>query len=153
MKYEIKKHGIWNEPYWKEELKSKKKLFSANTYVYSDLDEMLFKDILRDELDVPDYAINAKNINKEFGFTGNGRKIPEDCIKQIINYYKWRKDLFEKICKMLLNNGAETILNKYGCNEFVLKYDIPAKYNNFSTEEPNYTGGQIEAYIEIRICK
>ena len=152
MTYEIKKYGAWNAPYWKEELKSKK-LFSTNTDVYYDLDEMLFKDILRDELDVPDYEINAKNINKEFGFTYNGKKIPDDCIKQIVNYYKWRKELFEKICKLLLNNGAEALLKKTDCDELTFRYYIPAKYNNFSTEEANYTGGQEAAYLEVAIYR
>lgn len=151
MTFRIKKHGIWNEPYWKEELRSKKTIFSANTYVYTDLDEVLFKDILRDELDVPDYTINAKNINKEFGFTDNGRKIPKDCIRHIINYYKWRKELFEKICKLFLNNGAKALLEKSGCDELTFRYYIPAKYNNFSTEEANYTGGQVEAYLEVAV--
>lgn len=152
MTYEIKKYGAWNSPYWKEELKSKK-LFSTNTDVYYDLDEMLFKDILRDELDVPDYEINAKNINKEFGFTDNGRKIPDDCIKQIVNYYKWRKALYEKICKLLLNNGAEALLKKTGSDELTFRYYIPAKCNNFSTEEADYTGGQEAAYLEVAIYR
>lgn len=152
MTYEIKKYGAFHAPYWKEELKSKK-LFSTNTDVYYDLDETLFKAILRDELDVPDYEINAKNINKEFGFTDNGEKIPNDCIKQIVNYYKWRKGLFEKICKLLLDNGAEALLKKTGCDELTFRYYIPAKYNNFSTEEANYTGGQEAAYLEVAIYR
>lgn len=153
MTFRIKKHGIWNKPYWKDELKCKKKLLNTNTQVYVDLDEMFFKDILRDELDVPDYTINAKNINKEFGFTDNGMKIPEDCIKHIVNYYKWRKELFEKICKLLLNNGAEVLLKNADCDELTFRYYIPAKYNNFSTEEANYTGGQVEAYLEVAIYR
>ena len=75
MTFGIKKYGIWNEPYWKKEINSKKKLFNSSTYTYTDLDATLFKDILRDELDVPDYKINAKNINKEFGFCENIEKI------------------------------------------------------------------------------
>ena len=153
MTFGIKKYGIWNEPYWKEELKSKKTILSANTYEYTNLDVTLFKDILRDELDVPDYEINAKNINKEFGFTDNGKKIPDDCIKQIVNYYKWRKELFDKICKLLLNNGAEALLKQTSCDVLVFRYNIPAKYNNFSTEEADYTGGQEAAYLEVAIYR
>ncbi len=153
MTFGIKNHGVWNAPYWKEELNNRKKLFSKHTFEYTDLDEMLFKDILRDELDVPDYAINAKNINKEFGFTSNGKKIPKECIKKIVNYYKWRKELFEKICKLLLNNNAKALLNDAGCDELTFRYCIPAKYNNFSTEDANYTGGQIEAYLEIGVYR
>lgn len=153
MTFGIKKYGVWNELYWKEELKSKKMILSENTYEYTNLDVTLFKDILRDELDVPDYEINAKNINKEFGFTDNDKKIPADCIKQIVNYYKWRKELFDKICKLLLNNGAEALLKKIGCDELTLRYNIPAKYNNFSTEEADYTGGQEAAYIEVAIYR
>ena len=153
MTFGIKKHGVWNEPYWKEEAKSKKKLFSANTYAYTDLDVALFKDILKDELDVPDYEINAKNINREFGFSDNSKKIPTDCIAHIVNYYKWRKALFERICKLLLNNGAEAMLKNIGCDELTLRYYIPAKYNNFSTEEANYTGSQVEAYLEVAIYR
>lgn len=153
MTFGIKKYGIWNEPYWKKEINSKKKLFNSSTYTYTDLDATLFKDILRDELDVPDYKINAKNINKEFGFSGNIEKISTDCMTHIVNYYKWRKELFEKICKLLLNNNAEALLKTTGCDELTLRYYIPAKYNNFSTKETNYTGGQIEAYLEVAIYR
>jgi len=153
MTFGIKNHGVWNESYPGKETKSGKKFFSTKTYAYFDLDETLFKNILKDELDVPDYAINAKNINKEFGFTGNGREISADCVKHIVDYYKWRKGLFKKICGLFLNKGAKTLLDKAGCDELTFKYRIPAKYNNFSTEELDYTGGQVDAYMEVTVHK
>lgn len=152
MTFGIKRFGNWKTSYWKPEV-STKMHFSANSDEYTGLDEVIFKDILKDELDVPDYIINEKNINKEFGFAYNGNKIPAECMKQIINYYKWRKILFKKICDCVLNNNINALLKKFGCDELKFKYYIPAECNNFSCEEPNYTGGQIEAYIEIIVAK
>ena len=152
MTFGIKKFGNWKTSYWKPEV-SDKIHFNTSYDEYTSLDEVTFKNILKDELDIPDYTVNEKNINREFGFSYNNNKIPAECMKQIINYYKWRKTLFKKICDSLLNNNANAMMDKLGCDELKFKYYIPAECNNFSCEEPNYTGGQVEAYIEIMVTK
>ena len=113
----------------------------------------LFQTILKEELDIPDYAITEKNIKKEFGYEENGLEIKAECLKRIIAYYKWRKALFKKICKQTLDNRAEALLKQVGSDEIKFRYYIPAEYNNFSCENPSYTGGQIEAYLEIALYK
>ena len=148
MTFSIKQYGQWKIPYWKNEVSSKMHI-SKTMNEYSCLDNTLFKDILKDELDVPDYAINEKNIKKEFGYSNAGYAIPEKCMKNIIRYYKWRKNLYSKICKTLLGKQALNMLNNFNCSEIKFKYNIPAEYNNFSCEDPEYDDGQLEAYLEI----
>ena len=151
MTYGIKRCGTWRAPYFGAE--DSKKIFSKNTDEYTDLDATLFKKVLESELDVPSYAITEKNIKKEFGYEENGLEIKAECIKQIIAYYKWRKALFKKICGQIFNNHAKALLKQVGSDEIKFRYYIPAKYNNFSTEEANYTGGQVEAYLEVAIYR
>ena len=154
MTFKIKRYGSWKTSYYREtEVNDHKKIINSNYDEYSDLNVTLFKNILKDELDVPDYAINKNNILKEFGYEQLDKNIPDECINQIVGYYKFRKDLYIKICNQTLDNRAEALLKQLGCDELSFKYFIPAEYNNFSCEEPHYTGGQIEAYIEITLCK
>ena len=154
MTYGIKRCGTWHTPYWRaDEIKDNRKIFSKNSDEYTDLDVTLFQAILKEELDVPDYAITEKNIKKEFGYEENGREIKAECIRQIIAYYKWRKALFKKICGQTLDNRAEALLKQVGSDEIKLRYYIPAEYNNFSCTDPSYTGGQAEAYLEIALYK
>ena len=151
MKYGFKRYGKWNSPYWKNDKdKNAPLIINANSDEYSTLDLATFKDLLKDELDVPDYEINEENIKKEFGYDEGGLKMSDECIANIISYYTWRKELFERICKFFLNGKqAELFINSTGADELRFKYFIPAKYNNFSTEDPSYDGGQVEAYIEV----
>ena len=65
MTYGIKRCGTWHTPYWRaDEIKDNRKIFSKNSDEYTELDAMLFQAILKEELDVPDYAITEKNIKK-----------------------------------------------------------------------------------------
>lgn len=154
MTFGIKIHGTWHSPYWREdEVNDHRKIVNSNSDEYSGLDVTLFKAILNEELDVPDYPINEKNIIKEFGYADCDKKIPAECMKQIIGYYKFRKGLFKKICSQTLDNRAEALLKQLGCDEVTFKYFIPAEYNNFSCDEPGYTGGQVGAFIEVALRK
>lgn len=154
MTYGIKRYGVWRTLYWRaDEVKDSREIFSKNGEEYADLDATLFKEILKEELDVPDYAITEKNIKKEFGYEENGLEIKPECLKRIIGYYKWRSALFRKICKQTLDNRAEALLKQIGSDEIKFRYYIPAEYNNFSCEDPAYTGGQTEAYLEIALYR
>ena len=153
MTYGLKRYGKWRTPYWRaDEIKNRREIDSANSDEYSDLDAALFEAILREELDVPDYAVNEKNIKKEFfSYKEDGADIKAECLKQIVAYYRWRAALFKKICGQTLNNKAESLLKQTGADEIKFRYYIPAEYNNFSCEEAPYTGGQTEAYLEIAV--
>lgn len=154
MTYGIKRVGAWRTPYWRaDEVKDDRIISNRNSEEYTDLDATLFKAILNEELDVPDYPITEKNIKKEFGYDENGLDINAECLKNIIAYYKWRKALFKKICRQILDNRAEALLKQIGSDEIKFRYYIPAEYNNFSCEDPSYTGGQTEAYLEITLRK
>ena len=154
MTYGIKRCGTWRTQYWKaNEGKNSRKIFSKNSDEYTDLDTTLFQTILKEELDVPDYAITEENIMKEFGYEKNGLEIKPECMKRIIEYYKWRSALFRKICEQTLDNRAEALLKQLGSDEIKFRYYIPAEYNNFSCEDSSYTGGQTEAYLEIALYK
>jgi hypothetical protein len=154
MTYGIKRYGTWRTRYWRaDEVKDSREIFSKNGEEYADLDVTLFKEILKEELDVPDYAVTEKNIKKEFGYEENGLEIKPECLKRIVEYYKWRKALFKKICKQTLDNRAEALLKQIGSDEIKFRYYIPAEYNNFSCEDPAYTGGQTEAYLEIALYR
>lgn len=151
MKYGIKTHGLWNAPYWKDAEDKKKNIFHKSEESYCDLDEKSFKEILNDELDVPDYAITPKNISREFGYTGTGFKIDDACMIRIVEYYKFRKSLYKKICDLLFSKEMTKTVKRFGAAEFMLRYDIPAEYNSFDCDDPNYDAGQIEAWIEISV--
>jgi len=151
MTYGIKRCGTWHAPYFGSE--DGKKVFNKNADEYTDLDATLFKKVLESELDVPDYAITEKNIKREFGYEQHGLEIKAECMKRIVAYYKWRLALFKKICRQTLDNRAEALLKQVGSDEIKFRYYIPAEYNNFSCEDPSYTGGQTEAYIEIALYR
>lgn len=154
MTFKIKQHGMWRNEHWRaDEVNDSKKIISMHDDEYSDLDPVLFKLVLNDILDVPEYELTEENINREFGFEKHDIKIPDACVSQILEYYKFRKALFTRICEQVLNNKAEALLSQAGCDEVTFKYCIPAKFNNFSCEEPDYTGGQVEACLEISIVK
>ena len=154
MTYGIKMRGAWRTPYWRaDEVKDDKEMLSKNSEEYADLDVTLFKEILKEELDVPDYAVTEKNIKKEFGYEENGAEIKAECLKKVVAYYKWRKALFKKICGQTLDNRAEALLKQVGSDEIRFRYYIPAEYNNFSCDDPNYTGGQTEAYLEVALYR
>lgn len=155
MTYGIKRCGAWRTPYWRaDEVKDNREIFSKNSDEYTDLDTTLFQTILKEELDVPDYAITEKNIKKEFGYaTDDEPEMKAECLEKIIAYYKWRKALFKKICRQTLDNRAEALLKQVGSDEIKFRYYIPAEYNNFSCEDPSYTGGQTEAYLEIALYR
>ena len=155
MTYGIKRCGTWRTPYWRaDEVKDNREIFSKNSDEYADLDATLFQAILKEELDVPDYAVTEKNIKKEFGYAADDKSaIKTECLKKITAYYKWRKALFKKICGQTLDNRAEALLKQVGSDEIKLRYYIPAEYNNFSCTDPSYTGGQAEAYLEIALYK
>lgn len=154
MTYGIKRCGTWRTPYWQaDKVKDNREIFSKNSDEYTDLDTTLFQTILKDELDVPDYAVTEENIMKEFGYEKNGLEIKPECMKRIIEYYKWRSALFRKICEQTLDNHAEALLKQLGSDEIKFRYYIPAEYNNFSCEDPFYTSGQTEAYLEIALYK
>ena len=66
MTYGIKKCGTWRTQYWQaDEVKDNREIFYKNNAEYTDLDTTLFQTVLKEELDVPDYAITEKNIMKE----------------------------------------------------------------------------------------
>ena len=152
MTYGIKRFGEWRCPFWRaDELKNNREILSRNCEEYADLDDRLFREILRDELDVPYYAITEKNIRKEFGYEKNNIEMNPECLKKIVAYYRWRKALFKKITN--LTALAKNTLKKIGSDEMTFRYYVPAEYNNFSCEDPEYTGGQLRAYIEITLRK
>ena len=155
MTYGIKRHGTWRTQYLRaDEVKNKREIRTSNGEEYTDLDAALFREILNEELDVPDYPITEKNIKKElFCYKEDESKISDECLKHVVDYYKWRKALFKKICGQTLDNRAEALLKQVGSDEIKFRYYIPAEYNNFSCEDPAYTGGQTEAYIEIALYK
>lgn len=155
MTYGIKRCGTWRTPYWRaDEVKDNREILSKNSDEYADLDATLFQAILKEELDVPDYAVTEKNIKKEFGYTADDKSaIKTECLKKITAYYKWRKALFKKICGQTLDNRAKALLKQVGSDEIKFRYYIPAEYNNFSCEDPSYTGGQTEAYLEITLYR
>ena len=101
MTYGIKRCGTWHTPYWRaDEIKDNRKIFSKNSDEYTELDAMLFQAILKEELDVPDYAITEKNIKKEFGYEENGCEIKVECLKQIRKHpdYEFKvNDLYTKL--------------------------------------------------------
>lgn len=154
MTYGIKRYGTWRTQYWiASDGKNSREIFYKNNVEYTDLDTTLFQTVLKEELDVPDYAITEKNIMKEFGYEKNNLEIKPECMKRIVEYYKWRSALFRKICEQMLDNKADALLKQVGSDEIKFKYYIPAEYNNFSCEDPSYTGGQTEAYLEITLYK
>ena len=154
MTYGIKRYGAWRTPYWRaDEVKDSREITSKTSDEYADLDETLFKAVLKEELDVPDYEITEENIKREFGYEENGSEIKAECMKRIVEYYKWRKALFERICGQTLDNRAEALLDRVCSDEITFKYALPAEYNNFSCDDPSYTGGQIEAHLEITLRK
>lgn len=152
MTYRLKIHGTWKTSYWKPEISSSRYTSSIDNE-YSDLSEELFKTMLNEELDIPEYDITEENISREFGYTANGMSIPARCVDNIIKYYAWRKALFEKICKAVLGGAAEQCMDKAGCDELSFKYMLPAEYNNFSCEDPDYDSGQVDAFIEVGVSR
>jgi hypothetical protein len=147
--YGLKIYGFWKTQWWNDKENNGKTMAHHETTFYDELDDLLFNDILRDELDVVNYQITADNIKKEFGFTVNNRQISDECIVRIIKYYKFRKHLYEKIRDNFLNCKAEKMIESSGSDVITFKYKIPAEYNNFSCEDSGYTGGQHDAWIEI----
>lgn len=152
IKYNLEIYGIWHTPYINsnqkniDEQNAQKVMYSSNI-CYGDLDSKTFLEILETELDVVKYSLTAKNIKKEFGYSDTNI-ISDACIKRIIKYYKFRKDLYNKISKEILIT-IKNLIKKTNLSEIALKYDIPADCNNFSCEDPDYTGGQKDAWIKI----
>ena len=150
--YSLKVHGKWNNPYLHANNKDKKSILYTNDNIYDNLNISQVKQILKDELDVISYTPTRNNIIKEFSFFHKElTNIDNKCIKKIIKYYKFRKNLYNKICKNIIGNNIESFIKKIGVTSIVFNYNIPAEYNNFSCENPNYDGGQVEAYIEVYI--
>ena len=149
MQYGLKIHGVWNAPRWNAEKGDDRRITHVEDNSYSGLDEDQFKDILKEELDVVDYPITPKNIKKEFGYSGKGADIDEACMKRIVGYYKFRKALYEKICKAFLAGGSDAMAKKLGVDEAMFRYDIPEKCNSFDCGDPEYDSGQLEAWIEV----
>lgn len=149
MKYGLKVHGVWNAPWWNAEKDDGRTIVHSEDNFYNGLDEDQFKSILKEEIDVVDYKITPKNVKKEFGYTGNGLDIDKACMKRIIGYYKFRKELYEKICKQFLDGGAETMAKKLGVTEAIFRYDVPEECNSFDCKDPEYDSGQLEAWIEV----
>ena len=147
MDYELTTYGLWNNKNWVESSK-RNTILTESMSSFKCLDESSFKTILKDELDVPDYKVDKKSILKEFGYDKHSEiKVPDECIQQIIKYYTWRKALHGKICKSIAN--AKKLMSNSNADKLALKFYIPAECNNFSFEEPHYTAGQVEAWIEV----
>lgn len=158
MTYGFKRYGSWTSPYWKDEAKdSPKNIVNSNSDEYAQLSLEQFKDVLHDELDIPDYEITSENIYTEFGFDCRKTKNEAKCIEHLVEYYKWRKELFDRIVAAVVDNtsfgGIQDRFEALGCDELRIRFNMPAKYNNFSTEDPDYDGGQTEAYIEVVMYK
>lgn len=150
MTFSIKRRGTWRNPYWRaEEVKNDRKILSRTADEYEDLDEGLFEEILREELDVPDYEPTEENVLKELGYAKRGAEMKPECLRQVTEYYRWRRDLFERIKRQVLSGRAELLLRESGASEVSFRYALPAEYNNFSCEEAPYDGGQVDACLEI----
>lgn len=150
--YGLKVHGIWNSPYLHVNNKDKKSILYTSDNIYDNLNIKQVKQILKDELDVISYSPTKNNIIREFGFFHKKlTNIDKACIKKIIEYYKFRKSLYNEICKTVLCNNMTSFMKKNNITSISFNYNIPAEYNNFSCDDPNYDGGQVEAYIEVYI--
>lgn len=147
MKYSIKIYGLWKTSWWKDE---SKKVCHKSIDEYSDLDEETFKSVLNDELDVPDYELTPENIKRNFGYSGsNETQISDACIERIIKYYSFRRDLYSKIIKVLIEDSAS--MSAAGIT--AVRFNLPPEGNNFSCEDASYDGGQIEAWIEVAMSE
>lgn len=147
MKYSIKTYGMWKTSWWKDE---SKKVCHKSIDEYSDLDEETFKSVLNDELDVPDYELTPENIKRNFGYSGsNEAQISDACIERIIKYYSFRRDLYSKIIKMLIEDSAS--MSAAGIT--AVRFNLSPEGNNFSCEDASYDGGQIEAWIEVAMLE
>ena len=150
--YGFKTHGVWFAPWAYDEKGSK--ITTVHDSSYLGLDAKTFDDVLKCELDVPEYRITPKRIASEFGYGASPTGIPAACMDKIVGYYKFRKSLYDKIKGQLLDKSRATYLMRMsGADEVILKYDIPPEANSFSCEDPDWDSGQTEAWVEASVWK
>ena len=124
MKYKIQKIDEYDEPYWKEGFEGKRVNYS-HSESYETIDDDVAKDVIHNMLDVCDYGLDEKNIRENIGNVDSG------CISQIIGYYTFRKELFEKIMKWMSSHGS----NKSGwVVADKMSWEIPYEFNHFECD-------------------
>ena len=138
MKYTIKMHEKWNQPYSFTDLKQMCQYENSNAYAVQTAD--LCKKAARDLLDAPDKPLTAEDIKADFD--SPNFRITEQQTNEIQAYYNGRLALLQQIYRDIDVSAT---------GEF--HYDIPEQYNRFSRIDDEYDKlcEQLEAYIELKI--
>jgi len=154
MTYGFRTYGLWKTSWWRND-DDKAKLLHTSTDEYSEMNEDLFKQVLLDQLDIPEYELTPEKIKEEFfSFSADKQAVSDACVQRIIKYYSFRKELYEKIIKLFTGDGiAKKLLEDAKPETLSMHFDIPPEGNNFSCEDPEYTGGQINAWIEVAVSE
>lgn len=138
MKYVIKTFNDWTHPYFFSE--GDKRPIREKETVEQETDSAdLAVTIVKDWLDAPDRDMTHDDVRKEFD--SDIRRIGDEYVTQIMNYYNGRRALFLRFKEEFSNIGPGG----------VLKYPIPYELNHFETEpfDPDYNETQNEAYFQV----
>jgi hypothetical protein len=89
-------------------------------------------DIIKSELDVPDYELTRENIKKEFLFN---TEVSAKSFEHIFNYYDYRKRMFVEIVKWIETQKGE---------DDYFHFEIPYEYNHFEIIDNEMSNSEIQ---------
>jgi hypothetical protein len=144
MKYTVTLFNKFRRPY----IYGKKDTKCINTDYssYETEDRSLFKQMIKDLLDVPIAELSLEEIKEQFSSHPYDRDISEEKLVAIQNFYNGRFALCRTIMETLDSHNF-----KYD-EVLKLQYDIPYEYNHFVVEDNDeFDEEQIEAYISLEI--
>lgn len=146
MKYTVTLFNKFRRPYFYE--KKDTTCINVEQSSYETEDMSLFKQMIKDLLDVPIAELSLEEVKEQFSSPPYNRDISEEKLVAIQNYYNGRFAL----CRTIMDDIDNESSLPDGHESTKLKYNIPYEYNHFVVEDDDeYNEEQIEAYMMLEI--
>lgn len=143
MTYKMTYCSSFDENYCYKDPKSRLTHETTESYTTEDID--LLKKVIRDTVDAPSSELTLEAVHKDFD--SHSRVLSDQAAQRIAEYYNGRLELMKRI-----KDDLEQLLPSLNAQTFM--YNIPEKYNSFTTEDPEDDGfqsAQNKAYIKIEV--